>query len=166
VRRALAIISILAVVALAACKRVSVYTYKAGEPSPAPTFAITDVAGKPLNLADFKGKVVLLDFWATWCGPCKVEIPHFVEFQKKYGPQGLQIVGLSLDDDGKPVREFAQKMGINYPVALADEKLTTRYGGILGLPVAFVIDRNGNIVKKFTGETQPELFEQEIKKAL
>lgn len=86
--------------------------------------------------------------------------------QKKYGPQGLQIVGLSIDDDAKPVREFTQKMGMNYPVALADEKLTTQYGGILGLPVAFVIDKNGNIVKKFVGETKPEMFQQEIQKLL
>src|SRR3954463_7417824 len=97
------------------------------------SFTMKDVAGKNVTLADFKGKVVLLDFWATWCGPCKVEIPHFIEMQKKYGPQGLQIVGLSMDDDAKPVREFVQKIGINYPVAVANEDIAQLYGGVLGL---------------------------------
>jgi thiol-disulfide isomerase/thioredoxin len=164
-RRLTFLLVVLALLSLAACKRKPALDVSSGKQAE-PAFSLTDVDGKPLNLSDLKGKVVLLDFWATWCAPCKVEIPHFVEMQKKYGPQGLQIVGLSIDDDAKPVREFAQKMGMDYPVALADEKLTTQYGGILGLPVAFVIDKNGNIIKKFVGETKPEDFEQEIQKLL
>ena len=164
-RRLTLLLIVLALLSLAACKRKPALDVSSGKQA-APAFSLTDTNGKPLNLADLKGKVVLLDFWATWCAPCKVEIPHFVEMQKKYGPQGLQIVGLSIDDDAKPVREFTQKMGMNYPVAMADEKLTTQYGGILGLPVAFMIDKNGNIVSKFVGETKPEVFEQEIQKLL
>ncbi len=159
------VVLFVALLSASACKRKPALDVSSGKQA-APAFSLTDTEGKPLNLADLKGKVVLLDFWATWCAPCKVEIPHFVEMQKKYGPQGLQIVGLSIDDDAKPVREFTQKMGMNYPVALADEKLTTQYGGILGLPVAFVIDKNGNIVAKHVGETKPEVFEQEIQKLL
>ena len=155
----------LALLSVTACKRKPALDVSSGKQA-APGFSLTDVDGKALNLADLKGKVVLLDYWATWCAPCKVEIPHFIEMQKKYGPQGLQIVGLSIDDDAKPVRDFVQKMGMNYPVAMADEKLTTQYGGILGLPVAFVIDRNGNIVAKHVGETKPEVFEQEVQKLL
>src|SRR5215471_17519267 len=82
----------------------------------APDFSLTDIDGKKLNLADFKGKVVLLDFWATWCTPCREEIPHFVELQKQYGPQGLQVIGISMDDDGKPVKKFYEEFKMNYPV--------------------------------------------------
>lgn len=152
---------------LAGCKdRVSFYSARSGS-HVAPPFTAADVnTGKPISLADYKGKVVLLDFWATWCAPCKVEIPHFIELQKKYGPQGLQIVGLSIDDDPDKVKAFAQKIGMNYPVAVVDEKVTDQYGGVFGLPIGFVINKDGMIVAKHVGETKPEVFEEEVKRAL
>jgi cytochrome c biogenesis protein CcmG, thiol:disulfide interchange protein DsbE len=134
--------------------------------APAPNFTLTDINGQPLRLADYKGKVVLLDFWATWCAPCRSEIPHFVAWQKQYGPQGLQVIGLSMDDDSKPVPAFMQQFGIDYPVALGDAKLADQYGGVLGLPVTFVIGRDGQIYHKHVGLTDMALLEGEVKQLL
>jgi len=130
---------------------------------PAPDFALTDINGQPLRLSDYKGKVVLLDFWATWCAPCRSEIPKFVEWQKQYGPQGLQVIGISMDDSEKPVPGFVQQFGINYPVAVGDAKLADQYGGVLGLPVNFVIGRDGQIHGKHVGVTDTAVLEHEIK---
>ena len=114
------------------------------------------------DLTDFRGKVVLLDYWATWCAPCKIEVPHLVELQKKYGPEGLQIVGISMDDDSATVRTFAREFAINYPVALGNAQLAQAYGGVLGLPVAFLIDRNGRIVKRMDGDAKLQGLDREI----
>jgi cytochrome c biogenesis protein CcmG/thiol:disulfide interchange protein DsbE len=128
----------------------------------APEFSLTDLNGQKLNLSIYRGKVVLLDFWATWCGPCRSEIPRFVDLQNKYRDQGLQVIGISLDDDPKPVRGFYQQFKMNYPVAIGDANLAERYGGMLGLPVNFVIDREGRIHAKHVGEVDISLIEQEI----
>jgi cytochrome c biogenesis protein CcmG/thiol:disulfide interchange protein DsbE len=132
----------------------------------APELAVTDIDGQKLTLSDYKGKVVLLDFWATWCTPCRTEIPHFVEMQNKYGPQGFQVIGISMDDDAKPVREFYQQHQLNYPVAVGDDKLADRFGGVMGLPVNFLIDREGRIHSKHLGATDISVFDEEVTELL
>ncbi len=131
---------------------------------PAPDFSLTDLSGRPLHLSDYRGKVVILDFWATWCEPCKEEIPHLIEMQNKYGAQGLQVIGISMDDDEAPVRGFQQQFHVNYPVAVGSAKLADQYGGVLGLPITFVIDREGRIVSRHIGATASTVFEEEIRR--
>src|SRR5206468_7629887 len=114
----------------------------------------------------YRGKVVLLDFWATWCDPCREEIPHFVELQQKYGARELQIIGVSMDDSAEPVRPFYQKFHMNYPVVIGTAKTGELYGGILGLPVSFLIGRDGRIYAKHIGATDASVFEKEIKKLI
>jgi peroxiredoxin len=132
----------------------------------APDFTLTDLDGHKLTLSDYRGKVVLLDFWATWCGPCRTEIPHFVEMQNKYGPQDFQVIGISMDDDAKPVRQFAQQYKLNYPVAVGDDKLADRFGGVMGLPVNFIIDRQGRVHAKYLGATDVSVFDRDVKDLL
>lgn len=133
---------------------------------PAPEFSLTDTAGHTLRLSDYRGKVVILDFWATWCEPCKQEIPHFIEMQNQYGAQGLQVLGISMDDSEPPVREFEQKFKINYPVAVGTAKMADQYGGILGLPITFVIDASGRIVARHIGATDVSVIAAEARKLL
>jgi cytochrome c biogenesis protein CcmG/thiol:disulfide interchange protein DsbE len=134
--------------------------------SAAPDFSLQDINGHSLDLASYRGKVVLLNFWATWCTPCGAEIPIFVQWQDNYRPQGLQIIGISMDDGPQPVREFYQQHKMNYPVAVGTDKLAQSYGGVLGLPVSFLIDRDGKIAAKYVGAVQIPTVEQEIKTQL
>src|SRR5690242_5028426 len=133
------------------------------QPHPAPDFTLPQPSGgPPLKLSDYRGKVVLLDFWATWCEPCRAEIPHFVDLQNKYAAQGLQILGVSMDDSPDPVPAFVKQFKMNYPVVMGNAKIGEQYGGVLGLPIAFLIDRQGQIRKKHIGATDASLFEKEI----
>jgi thiol-disulfide isomerase/thioredoxin len=132
-----------------------------------PEWSLKDMDGKTVHSTDFKGKVVILDFWATWCGPCQAEIPSFIALQKQYAKQGLVVVGLSVDQEGADVvKPFAQKLGMNYPVVLTDEKTQEAFGGIEAVPTTFIVDREGHIVKEHTGFADKDEFENEIKPLL
>jgi thiol-disulfide isomerase/thioredoxin len=133
---------------------------------PAPAIVRDDIHQQPIDLAGYRGKVVLLSFWATWCAPCQIEMPRFVEWQTRYGPAGLQIVGVSMDDDSAPVAALARKRHVNYPILMGDEQIGTAYGGILGLPVTFLIDRQGNIAARYKGETSLAAMERDLKRLL
>jgi cytochrome c biogenesis protein CcmG, thiol:disulfide interchange protein DsbE len=137
-----------------------------GQHMPAPQLTLTDLNGQKLELATYKGEVVLVDFWATWCDPCRAEIPHFVQLQDKYRSQGFRVVGISMDDGPRPVREFYEQYRMNYPVAMGNAKLAERFGGVLGLPVSFLIGRDGRIYARHVGETDSSVFESEIKELL
>ena len=133
-------------------------------PKVAPAWELQNVDGQTVRSSDFKGKVVVVVFWATWCPPCRAEIPGFIELQKNYSAKGLAIVGVSVDQAStKVVKSFAEKKGINYPVLVADEKIQAAFGGITGLPTTFIIDRNGNIAKQHLGFAEREELESEIK---
>ena len=133
----------------------------------APDFELEALDGKKVKLSDFRGKAVLLNFWATWCGPCKIEMPWFVELQKEYGPQGFQIVGVAMDDAGtEEIAKFAQQMGVNYPVLLGKESVGQSYGGVGVLPTTFFIDRDGKLVAREFGLQSRSVFVDHIKEAL
>ena len=132
-------------------------------PDQAPDFKLDDLDGKPLSLAAAHGKVILLNFWATWCGPCRAEIPDLIELQKKYGDT-LQIIGLDVDDDDvAEVKKFVEKNGINYPVGMATNEIRIQYGGVAALPTSFVLDKEGRVVQKHEGLRNPLLYEYEIR---
>jgi len=138
-----------------------------GYGTPAPDFTLETLDGKTVSLSEFKGKAVLVNFWATWCGPCKIETPWLVDFQNQYGAQGLQIVGVAMDDSGKDeIARFAKDMGMNYPVLLGKEAVGEAYGGIPALPESFFVGRDGKIVDKIMGIEGKAVIESAIKKAL
>jgi peroxiredoxin len=129
----------------------------------APDFTLPDIDGRSISLADFKGKVVVVNFWATWCPPCRAEVPDFVRMQAKYRDRGLAIVGLSLDAGGaRDVRPFVEEHDVNYAMLLANDEVARRYGGIVGIPTSFVVDRRGTIVKRFVGYTDPRVWESTV----
>jgi cytochrome c biogenesis protein CcmG, thiol:disulfide interchange protein DsbE len=135
-------------------------------PESAPAFQLNDLEGKPFSLAEAKGKIVLLNFWATWCGPCRAEIADLVDLQKRYADK-LEIIALATDeDDADEVRRFVLKSGINYRVAMISDEVRRDYGGIAALPTSFVIDGEGRVVQKHVGLNDPTIYELEVKAML
>src|ERR1700745_3739801 len=135
-------------------------------PDAAPAFKLNDREGKPFSLAEAKGKIVLLNFWATWCGPCRAEIPDLVDLQKRYADK-LEIIALATDeDDADEVRRFVLTSGINYRVAMISDEVRLAYGGIAALPTSFVIDTQGRVVQKHVGLNDPSIYELEVKAML
>lgn len=133
----------------------------------APDFELVSLDGKKVKLSDYRGKAVLLNFWATWCSPCKVEMPWLVDFQKKYGSDGLVVLGVAMDDTETPkISEFAHEMGVNYPILLGTDKVSEEYGNVQYLPTSFYIDRDGKFVGKGVGMLERKEFEVNIQKAL
>lgn len=134
---------------------------------PAHEFSLKDVNGIERKLSDFKNKVVIINFWATWCPPCREEIPHFIGLYNQYKDHGLEVVGIALDLRGeKIVPKFALENNINYTVLLGNEEVSDLYGGIRAIPTTFIVDKDGNIRKKYTGYNEKEVFEKDIKELL
>lgn len=133
---------------------------------PAPEWRLNDLAGRPVNLSDFAGKVVIIDFWATYCPPCIEEIPHYAELQREYGEQGLVIVGISSDRQGPfHVLNFVHRLGVNYPIVMLDESTAEAYA-VEVLPAAFVVDRNGDVRYHKVGYGTKEAMERVIRQLL
>jgi len=143
----------------------------------APAFTLRDTTGKKVSLSDYKGKAVVVDFWATWCAPCKIEIPWLEKLRDQYASQGLEVLGISEDDldlddqkallkEKKDITDSATKLGINYPVLFDDKKVAEPYGGVDALPTTFYVDRNGKVVAATIGLVDRDEIEANIKKAL
>jgi len=134
---------------------------------PAPEFTLKDADGKTVRLEDYKGKVVLLDFFATWCGPCKIEIPWFMEFERKHKDKGFSVLGVSMDDEGwEVVKPFLADLGVNYRVVIGNDSTAQLYGGVDALPTTFLIDRTGKIAAVHIGLASKKDFEDGVDQLL
>jgi len=132
----------------------------------APAFARTDFQGRHVNLKAMRGHVVLLSFWATWCAPCQIEMAKFAEWRTEYGELGFEVIAVSMDDEDAAARAFVAKMKLGFPVTMGDAKLGKLYGGVLGLPLTFLIDREGRVAAVFKGEADLTSMESALKKLL
>jgi thiol-disulfide isomerase/thioredoxin len=140
--------------------------YFVRNPDPAPEFQLSGLDGKPISLSAARGKIILLNFWASWCGPCRAEVPDLVELQERYKDR-LQVIGLVVDDDDMDaIHKFVKDFGINYPIGIAPVELRLEYGGIPALPTSFVLDTQGRVVQKHVGLRDPALYEIEIRALL
>jgi len=139
----------------------------AAKRNPAPAFTLKDAQGKSFNLAEYKGKVVLLNFWATWCGPCKLEIPWFVEFEKNYRDKGFAVLGVSMDEEGwEVVKPYVDRVKLNYRVAIGNDVMAQLYGGVESLPTSFLIDRDGKIAAVHVGLVSKGDYQRDIEHLL
>ena len=145
---------------------------KAANLPDAPNFTLKDLQDKDVSLEQYRGKLVLVNFWATWCGPCELEMPWFIEFQQKYGDRGFTVVGLAMDEEGKPVvapwlekKRFdvnGTQLPVNYPILIGNDKVADQFGGLIGLPTSLLISRDGKIIKRFIGLVGHEKYVKEI----
>ena len=131
-------------------------------PVHAANVTLTDLSGRQFKTSDYKGKVLLVNFWAAWCTPCQEEIPQFEALQTRYGPEGLQVIGISVEDIESELREFCRKKNVNYPVVRGDAKIADAFGGILGLPTTLLIGCDGRIYKKYAGATDFATLESDF----
>lgn len=158
-------IGILAIVSMlfmaGACSKIG--AMKIGEK--APDFELQDLNGKTVSLSDFKGRVIILDFFASWCPPCRQEIPDFIKLQDSYGSKGFSMIGISLEGLNE-TKDFAKRVGINYPVLIDDGKASAVYGPIRSIPTTFTIDKNSKIAKLYIGYRAKEIFEKDIKELI
>lgn len=131
---------------------------------PAPAFSVKTLEGKPLKLTDLKKKPVIVDFWATWCGPCRASMPHLSTMQSRYGKQGLTVIGMSVDENGpQGVKRFAQQLGVKFTLAMANDDILDAYGPIRSIPTTFFISRNGDIVRRVVGYIDGETMEDYVR---
>lgn len=131
-----------------------------------PDFTRTDVAGRPVQLSRHRGQLVLLNFWASWCGPCREEMPLFSKWQQELGPAGLQVIGVSLDDDAAEMNKFLAAYPVAYPIVRGDAKFAGQFGGVLGVPLSYLIDAQGRVVARYQGEVDLPKLEAKVRELL
>jgi peroxiredoxin len=129
----------------------------------APSFTLPDLDGNQVQFSDYSGKIVILNFWASWCVPCRIEIPQLIDLYNRYRDRGVQVIGIAIDPAGpEALRAFSDELNVNYPMLVGDEKTFYDFGGVVGLPTTFVIDQNGTILSRHMGLVDPSIFEKQI----
>ena len=133
----------------------------------APDFSLKDVNGREVKLSDYKGKVVLLNFWATWCGPCKIEIPWFIDFEQRFKDRGFAVLGVSMDEDGwESVKPYLEGRKVNYRVVIGNDEVADQYGGVSSLPTSFLVDQTGRVASVRVGLVSKSVYQNEIEHLL